>query len=871
MKDNRSVKLKGTVLYTVISVLMVLIVFLMGTLALAATASNRAMNNYNSAQTQYTAKAAVEAIMSAMQNNKDVATAAAGVSETNKVLTVQGITFEDSSLGTVQAASIEYAGKKWILEDDTESDDYGKMVEKTIVKISATVGQGRESSTVAAYVLKDASPSTPIDGNNNGFVSTGGALTDNHVSAFGGTYLGFDALFADPTYVPAAPLDFKFVNGEAIETDMQVNGNLFINNGSMTLVFKEPGTGLTVWGNMEINKELYVKSVNATTGAFPAAAGKSYRELPYIYVEKNLAINCDNVGVGVSDVPLNIFCGDLDVNGNGGKTIYADVYCYDKDGESVFKPGGGNTQLYKWTANIMNAAGTMEAKTSGNFYSKGDLTVQGNGATFQGDVCVEGDVVIAANTTIEGDLKVGGKLTASNLTVTGTVYCDDITGYGGANVQQLRPGVDPTKTIPGYNALNPGYTQQVLYAMLDDNFTYQPQADNPWWTYQVYAFVDHLGNLLQVIDNRYEPAAAWTLQPDNTYLRTNPDGSTAVYPIPTYVVFFDDTMTQVPEFEATTWVEAQYFNAAGQPITTPALFPAEYEKEIILGQATLTGHDTTADTKIISTVSDVLLSSANPYNTLHEIPSSYQDEVNANVFTLGGAVAEKAGYIKQVGDTYEVTGSCTIQGNLNQQTVKFKVPTGTEIWVKVGAMSNSNNSQFIQDDSDPNYRGTVNLLLTGDLRFTGNNKQSITTTTVENLLSSTDAFQLYTNSAYAVPGVPTLHGVNMNVYSENAEHTLAFQNSTTLAANIKAPYLTIRIESGGGKAPSNPQIYYNGFDVLSDANSKNLGCIGCCIIKEFYSQNNWTLLYVGKAGSPGGGDFDDAIMKNWSILYYDNY
>ena len=50
-------KVKGTVLFTVVCVMMVLIVFLIGTLALAGTASMRASNTYSSTQTQATARA----------------------------------------------------------------------------------------------------------------------------------------------------------------------------------------------------------------------------------------------------------------------------------------------------------------------------------------------------------------------------------------------------------------------------------------------------------------------------------------------------------------------------------------------------------------------------------------------------------------------------------------------------------------------------------------------------------------------------------------------------------------------------------------------------------------------------------------------
>ncbi len=868
MKEKTiSTKLKGTVLYTVVSVLMVLIVFLMGTLALAATANNRAMNNYNSAQTQTTAKAAVEAVMSAMQNNASVATAAAGVDESHPLLTLEGITFEDGSLGTVDFATIEYAGKKWIYEDDTESDDYGKMVEKTVVKISATVSQGKESSTVSVYVLKDSSPAVPNDGNNNGFVSTGSASTDNHVSAFGGTYLGFDAAYADPNNILLSDIDFKFVNGEAIETDMQINGNFYVNNGSMTLVIKEPGSGLTVWGNMGLNKEFYVRSVNATTATFTSSDARSYREIPYIYVENNLAVNFDNGGIGSSDIPLNIFCGDIDINGNGSKTIYADIYCYDPTAVSEFTPGGGNSLLYKWVATVVDPSGSEKEVSAGNFYSKGSLKIGSNGATFDGNVVVGGDVTIDATTTIKGNLTVGGTLYANNkLTVNGTIYCDDIRDYGGTNTAGLVPDVDTTKTIKGHYEVKPGYTYEVKQAVYSKTLTI---VHDGWTEYNAWGWAKEDGT---VIERIYQDLVG-VLQPDDTmlYYQSWDTGYTNPIEPPTYEVYKNSAGDEVEAEEAGTWVDTQYFNAAGDLLASPVIIPKEYEKDVILGKEVLAGHDSTDDSKIITTVNDVLTSSTNPYNTLHEIPSTYLADVEANDFTLGGSVTEVAGVIKQDGSKYIITGSCTIGGNLNQQTVEFKVPTGQEIWVKVKGMNCANNCQFIQDDSDPNYRGTVNLLLTGDLKFTGNNNPSITTTTVQSLLSAGDAFQIYTNSAYAVADVPTIHGVNLNIYADTNAHELYFQNSTTITANIKAPYLTITIASGGGRAPSNSHIYYNGFDVLSDANSKNLGCIGCCIIKEFYSQNNWTLLYVGRSGGGGNDGFEDAIMKNWKILYYENY
>ena len=45
-------KVKGSILFTVVSVMAILIIFLMGTLVLATSASNRAHRTYSTSQTQ---------------------------------------------------------------------------------------------------------------------------------------------------------------------------------------------------------------------------------------------------------------------------------------------------------------------------------------------------------------------------------------------------------------------------------------------------------------------------------------------------------------------------------------------------------------------------------------------------------------------------------------------------------------------------------------------------------------------------------------------------------------------------------------------------------------------------------------------------
>ena len=133
-------KVKGTVLFTVVCVMMVLIVFLMGTLALATTANNRAMKNFSTAQTQQTAKAGVEAVMAAMRNDKDVAQAVANITATTPITNI-AIDLESTSMGRIQDVKVELAGTKYIVDTHDDSATKNQMVPKKVIRISATAVQ----------------------------------------------------------------------------------------------------------------------------------------------------------------------------------------------------------------------------------------------------------------------------------------------------------------------------------------------------------------------------------------------------------------------------------------------------------------------------------------------------------------------------------------------------------------------------------------------------------------------------------------------------------------------------------------------------------------------------------------------------------
>ena len=77
IKENTEKRktVRGSVLFTTVSVMALLIIFLSGALALASSANNRAHKSYSSSQASYNARAAIDSFMQAMQSDAGVAAA----------------------------------------------------------------------------------------------------------------------------------------------------------------------------------------------------------------------------------------------------------------------------------------------------------------------------------------------------------------------------------------------------------------------------------------------------------------------------------------------------------------------------------------------------------------------------------------------------------------------------------------------------------------------------------------------------------------------------------------------------------------------------------------------------------------------------
>lgn len=1018
-------KVKGTVLFTVVVVMMVLVVFLMGALALAATASRRASNTYSTAQTQATARAGVDAILAAMQNNVDIASAATevGPAATGKKESVDlgeikfsyvdTVTDDDgnksredqflNSLGHITASGIQYVGKRW------DINDKGEMEEKEVIKIWAKAEQGTAESYYAAYLLKNPSQTKHTDGESQGFVTCGSAVSFNHTSVYGGAYVGFDEKWRITGLDSSAPdyeekfkkeLAKKEADWEALlpmnkstdivynandgntnyELDYVINGSFYSKGADLYLVLKDKGTGMTVWGDLTLDKHIYITTANAYGSMFKGTDAVDYKDIPYIYVEGKIKCanhNADIVPVNKAgeNIPLNIYCGSIDATNNPSGYM-ADIYCYDSGATSVLK-GDDNHKLYEWGTSVIKIGESSGSDhVGGSFYTKGNLQL--DGMPIGHNLFVAGDLNVTANTVVKGDATILGTITgADKLKVQGTLTTS-------SSVRRVKSNIE---FIPEKKELRTDITEISGTAEYKENVTgvyVGPDGTQNWASTFASGFV------IPSIPNRL--VEAWggqKCQGVDLGAGTYKDPWGNVKTIPTYKMYIDGSNNVVKPDDMYIVTPAQYIDKdTGSPVSeadafetvandgssTGLVFPPEYEKNVILGKTLPTGGAAKDDTyKIIKTVPEMINSTTDPFANAQY---SVADTIVAPQLILGTTdedgpvdshgrkaweITKRNGVVKR----YVVRSSCTISGSVSNQThVVIEANSQDDIWVKIKDGTSLTNGALIVDDTimlQGENPKDVNILIEGvfDMgsnatplsdytlkngsKFTGSSAYNyLTCASLVNQFMDTDQkYQIYTDRKYATLATgyhwaseeetekvnadleevreklkngtltateaeaaitkvktdymatgaiteetlpwyygkskepfdpPRMYRPILHVYSAaDTKCKINCHNVCTPTAYIQAPYMTYDCVDNGGAEPK-ADIYYNNYRVKKNPCTQ-IGCYGCMIVNEFKCKNNWVMLYAGNdknevAETP---DKTDALMRNWRVLYYDNY
>lgn len=500
-------KVGGSVLFTVIVVMMVLVVFLMGTLGLASAANKRAQNSYTSSQAQYTARMAVESVLAAMQNDADVAervyklraNTPINVDISTDRLATAGTTGD--AYGRIQSCTIENIGKDYYYVDD-------KWDGRDIIKITATVQLGTQDSTVSAYILKkekDSVVNNTPSGGGGGLVTAGDATFGTKVSVFGGAginlgnrWRNLDPADALRGYSFDGSANFSSQDTTSLqwEAPYVVNGSFTADGSGAALVFPKLGSGFTFWGNFNFNNQIAITSGNPAVLNAGSSAALNYTDIPYIYVEKTLSITNGAKGVNVNhQIPLNILCGNTCIITTD--PIYANLYMMNDntpDSEKVEKQVywpefkiekyanyinfNQGSLLSNWTYQLINGVDNPTEHVGGSIYAQDELCIDAdnNRGVVEGSLVVDDDLLISTQEfVVEGDLVVKGslKITNGRVKVGGKFYHNNQAGddytdkvFDSTGATALTPDAyDSSKGYPSY------MTREYVLGLTDETYT----------------------------------------------------------------------------------------------------------------------------------------------------------------------------------------------------------------------------------------------------------------------------------------------------------------------------------------------------------------------------------------------------------------
>lgn len=500
-------KVGGSVLFTVIVVMMVLVVFLMGTLGLASAANKRAQNSYTSSQAQYTARMAVESVLAAMQNDADVAervyklraNTPINVDISTDRLATAGTTGD--AYGRIQSCTIENIGKDYYYVDD-------KWDGRDIIKITATVQLGTQDSTVSAYILKkekDSVVNNTPSGGGGGLVTAGDATFGTKVSVFGGAginlgnrWRNLDPADALRGYSFDGSANFSSQDTTSLqwEAPYVVNGSFTADGSGAALVFPKLGSGFTFWGNFNFNNQIAITSGNPAVLNAGSSAALNYTDIPYIYVEKTLSITNSAKGVNVNhQIPLNILCGNTCIITTD--PIYANLYMMNDntpDSEKVEKQVywpefkieryanyinfNKGSLLSNWTYQLINGVDNPTEHVGGSIYAQDELCIDADNqkGVVEGNLVVDDDLLISTQEfVVEGDLVVKGKLKITNgrVKVGGKFYHNNQAGddytdkvFDSTGATALTPDAyDSSKGYPSY------MTREYVLGLTDETYT----------------------------------------------------------------------------------------------------------------------------------------------------------------------------------------------------------------------------------------------------------------------------------------------------------------------------------------------------------------------------------------------------------------
>lgn len=870
-------KLKGTVLFTVVSVMMVLIVFLVATLALATTASKRAYTNYQQEQTEYTAKAVMEAVTRQIQDDVDglgirgdIVNVAVGADESFDV------TISDGTSTETHPVVISNTGETRAIYDASSST----WQDLSMFKISVTVGSNTttaestyESLIGLDLIYNPGTPPTPVPtgGDGGAFVSlgdTGGNELATKGYTTGGTYLGIDS----PNY----SFTMSSSGSNVIDAPFYVNGDLNVPS-KFFMHFTKPDDFMVVRGDFSAqNNDIQ------TSFAGYDSTNETYENTPYIYVEGKLSSPGSKFKFGESDHAVNVYCGSLEVGGNGFE-MWGDMYLMDEDKESVIKSSGASTRLYRWSGSTFTRTEGYDTQY-GNIYSMGSLKVEeNNGLIVDGNVQINGDLTVS-NLTVSGDVVVNGTLNIlNNLACSGNIYAGKIENHGNIHCSGTvnaveHSGADPVgKTFTDITGLAPTtttITKNVYYTdvatWINTKFTEGAVGHFADDEYEVQAaYVEH------VIENGIEKTNAHGDRNNNNYYYNREK-------IIEKTVFDPASAPDIHTYLMTNHELYKNLNTATDPSTAITVnetknsydlssvygrdvYPSDYTRQK-LNEVDPTTNKSKIENPQASNYESMYPVSVDGLDPTIYSGGQYQVPVYGNGTKYGSAnPTYGVGDLIQVdpvtsGEYYKVTADCVLNGYFNKNVyIDGSVGNLTVVLDRVQFEGNNGASIIVNDANN------VTLFIVDYLNLgTGGQGTSIITTDYLDMFKGAGNWN-YTDNLKGVmhqlqndvhiKQVQTIGNPeypNVTIHSD-ADTTLNVPENGLVVALIRAPKL---VYDGGQATVSSRTVEYelptgqvvnygNGYDIPSDG-CNAVGLIGQLIAGQIRLSSNgsWGMLYV---------------------------
>ena len=626
-------KVKGTVLFTVVCVMMVLIVFLMGTLTLAATANKRALTNFQQEQTEYTARAVLEAVITNINSDLTGGLAADIQNMSGTQISVP-VTIPDDKAQEVSNVIIRKTTQTRQSYNDTDGWQTVPVYEMEVTVRSQTTAA---ETTYTAYIgAKGEStstittPNTTITSSGGGgaFVSIGDLSSDIGTGGYitGGTFVGLEN---QRLGTPRAG-GYKIGGSQEsmMEAPIYIYGDLS-SDLKFSVNYRAPGDYFAVIGNLDIDQATGFQTIYE--GYSWGGASVDYAKTPILYVEGVLDHHGCAFTVGDADHPTNVFTGSFNFGGvtawgNGSDVyIYGDLYAMDEDATSYIRghQNWNSNQLYSWVDSTLSITGAPD-KTNGkygNVFAKGSLQldasnndiriggavraerdvemkgghniITGNDTanSTKGDVVVGGTLTVASGTTLKvnGDLVVGTLVNNGKIECSGTIKAVNHPADGDLNGKTVTEVTAPaassvTMNVSTYYTNLDGTPLTDLYILREgqknlpaDHYIvqarYQKHTINPDGTETVDTHGDQWNN--SEWSGREDIIPEFTFVPDATYA-TVEDYLTATSDL--YV----DMMTYTSAANAKTSTNTQsYYDLSVSAAYDAEVYPDKYEKKDI--------------------------------------------------------------------------------------------------------------------------------------------------------------------------------------------------------------------------------------------------------------------------------------------------